>query len=169
MSYRNESWTRWFVPAALAAASLATGCVGSESAGATSGLVEVDSDALPLESVDADEAWRSAPAGCEDRLDVGVSFKVASARDELVAAVNRAGEIVCVDSLDSVQVELEEEGRDEEADELVERFLVTVVCFPDADDLWDDPSPQPSTQIDVGAPVVGKGGMNGGDPSPQPS
>ena len=160
------------------ALTVATGCVGADPAGASrsgasrsgasrSGLAEANSEVIPLERLEQ-RGWISAPAGCEDLLGVEVSFRVASARDSLVAAVGRSGEIICVDSIESVQIELEQDGRADEAEELVERFFTAVVDVPCSEDLWDDPSPQPSHDFDVEDPDVGDG-MNEADPSPQPS
>lgn len=147
----------------------ASGCMGADSIGAAeNGLLEIDPDTVPLESVGSDEEWEAAPAGCEDRLDRALDFKVASSTDHLVAAVDANGVIVCVDTVESVQEELEEEGFDEEAEQLADRFLLAV-GLPDRDSLtsWD-PTPQPSTQLEAKGPSEG-GGMASGDPSPQPS
>lgn len=146
-----------------------TGCMGADAIGATENeLLEIDPGTVPLESVGADEEWEAAPAGCEDRLDGALAFKLASSTDHLVAAVDADGVIVCVDTIESVQEELEEEGFAEAAEQLVGRFLLAV-ALPGRDALtsWD-PTPQPSTQFEAKSPGGGTG-MASGDPSPQPS
>jgi hypothetical protein len=152
---------------ALSAVAL-SGCIGApDERGATSGLVELDTSTPPLGRIDSD-AWRRAPAGCEDRLAAGLSFRLASALDGLVAAVDGEGQIVCVDTVESVQEELAEEGREDEADELGDRYLLAVALavMPSSDSMRaGDPSPQPS----VLAHAPGNGGIANGDPSPQPS
>ncbi|MFK7986296.1 MAG: hypothetical protein AB8I08_09710 [Sandaracinaceae bacterium] len=153
--------------AALLLPVFATGCIGYEEVGSqASGLNEVTQ--TPLGVLGDEDDWMQAPAGCEDRLDVNHSFVVASAPDSLVAALDSdTGEIVCVDSLESVQTELETAGREDDARELAQRFEYTRVLLPDTNDIWDDPSPQPSTEMDTD-PDVGQG-VDGADPSPQPS
>lgn len=145
-----------------------TGCVGNpDERATTSGLVEISTDSPPLGPIDSD-AWRRAPAGCEDRLAAGLSFRLASALDGLVAAVDGDGDIVCVDTVESLQEELAEDGREDEADELGDRYLLAigVAAMPSSDSMRaGDPSPQPS----VVAHAPGNGGIANGDPSPQPS
>lgn len=154
--------------AALLLPVFATGCIGYDEVGSAteSGLSEVTP--IPLGVLGDEDEWIHAPAGCEDRLDVNHAFVVASAPDSLVAALDRdTGEVVCVDSLESVQTELETEGREDDARELAQRFEFTRVLLPDTHEIWDDPSPQPSTEMDTD-PDVGQG-VDGADPSPQPS
>ncbi|HJL20123.1 MAG TPA: hypothetical protein RMH99_30940, partial [Sandaracinaceae bacterium LLY-WYZ-13_1] len=153
----------------LAVALVATGCVGGPAdAGQTGGsLLEVPPDTTPLLGLE-DDAWRHAPPSCEGQLAHGdLDFRLASATDGLVAAVDRSGDVICVDSVESVQEELEEEGREEAAHELGDSFLVAVglAYVPSADSLAaGDPSPQPSIQgMDTSA------GSRHTDPSPQPS
>lgn len=126
-------------------------------------LIEVTPGTTALDSVDSTD-WMAAPAGCEGRIDGDTEFALASAPSGLIAAVDAMGRVICVDTVESVQQELEEEGLDEEADELGERYLLTLglASIPSSEDLvLGDPSPQPS------APR--SGGNRGGDPSPQPS
>lgn len=146
----------FFLSLALATA----GCVGSPDAvHSGSALFEIDPNTRPL-PVLATDAWREAPAGCEGRLAGEVTFKVASAIDGLVAAVDDHGDIVCVDTVDAVQEELEESGEVERADELGDQFLLAAgIYLPDMDGIAAaDPTPQPSVD-----------GIDGQDPSPQPS
>lgn len=144
------------------------GCMGSpDEQGSTSGLVEIEAGTPPLGRIDSD-AWRAAPAGCEDRLVAGQIFRLASAIDGLVAAVDIDGEIVCVDTVESVRAELSEDGREDEADELGDRYLLAIglAVLPSSDSMRaGDPSPQPS----VLAHAPGNEGIANGDPSPQPS
>lgn len=152
----------------LLALLLASGCVSGGAEGADSystGLIEVTPGTLPLAPIEA-EAWQAAPAGCEDRLMGEISFKIASADDGLVAAVDGEGTVVCVDTVESVQEELHEQGDDERADALDDQFLLAagMADIPDGD-YAGDPTPQPST--DFGADPGD--GTNEDDPSPQPS
>lgn len=141
----------------LAAFALALGgCVGApEDAGESqSWLVEVAPGTEPLESVPPSEVV-NAP-GCEDRLGSNVTFAIAG--EGLVAALDAGGDVVCVDSVEDVQDELEEEGRSADAAALGDAYLVAIGLgyVPSASDIAaGDPSPQPS--------------MPNGDPSPQPS
>ena len=148
------------------------GCVGAPSSfdGARSGLAEIDSGTEALPSL-SEEEWQEAPAGCEDRLGVAerLTFALASLHDHLVAAVDSSGDIVCVDTIESVQEELEEQGDEERADSLGDSFLValTIAAMPDADRLRAaDPTPQPNTEIS--AMTAGPGAREG-DPTPQPN
>lgn len=146
----------------------ALGCAGSpdDLGGAGSTLVEVAPGTEPLAAVGSD-AWQDAPPSCDDRLSGEVRFELASAAEGLVAAVDTSGDVVCVDSLESVQEELEEEGREEDADHLGDAYLVAIgfAYVPDSDSIaMGDPSPQPSTD-----PMRANGGSRPADPSPQPS
>src|SRR5262245_34320992 len=100
----------------LFALSLAA-CGNDPWGGTANGLIEVDPDTVPLEEVANDE-WRGAPPSCDGLLSPDVDFLLASAEEELVAAVNENGEIVCVDTVSSVQDELSEQGASEQAAEL---------------------------------------------------
>ncbi|GAB5541727.1 MAG: hypothetical protein SangKO_014870 [Sandaracinaceae bacterium] len=153
----------------VALAALVTGCslggpgpLAVDAANRTS-LIEVTPGTIALDQVDS-TAWMAAPAGCEDRLDGATDYALAGADSGLVAAVDESGSIVCVDTVESVQEELEKEGLDDEADELGERYLLALdlAALPSAEDIASgDPSPQPS--------MSGSGGNRAGDPSPQPS
>ncbi|MEQ8895182.1 MAG: hypothetical protein RID93_46460, partial [Sandaracinaceae bacterium] len=115
----------------VALAALVTGCslggpgpLAVDAANRTS-LIEVAPGTIALDQVDS-TAWMAAPAGCEDRLDRATDYALAGADSGLVAAVDESGSIVCVDTVESVQEELEKEGLDDEADELGERYLLAL-------------------------------------------
>lgn len=96
----------------VALAALVTGCslggpgpLAVDAANRTS-LIEVTPGTIALDQVDS-TAWMAAPAGCEDRLDGATDYALAGADSGLVAAVDESGSIVCVDTVESVQEELE--------------------------------------------------------------
>jgi hypothetical protein len=132
-----------------------SGC-GNDAGSAASGLIEVDRDTVPLEEVASDE-WRGAPASCDGLLSSeAIDFLLASAEEELVAAVDQNGDIVCVDSITSVQDELAEQGDGEQATELGEQFLLAagLAVYAIDDELAaGDPTPQPNTDDLTGAPA----------------
>ncbi len=148
--------------------SLLAGCVGGVEPGSSaSGLVEITPETEPLASVPT-EVWVAAPAGCEDLLAAAVTFRLASAADGLVAAMDAAGRVVCVDTVDAVQEELQEEGDDARADQLGAQFLLAagLAGFPSPEMLVaGDPTPQPN----VGASAPSMAGAANGDPTPQPN
>lgn len=158
----------------LAIGVLLGGCMGApDSAGFHADLIEIDPSTEPLEPVAEDE-WEAAPAGCEGRLGMvgGITFRLASATDGLVAAVDGAGRIVCVDTVESVQEELEEQGEEERADELGDQYLLAahLASLPVADSLAaGDPSPQPNCELAASAPEAAMDGARSGDPTPQPN
>ena len=149
------------------AAILLSGCVGAPpvSGSQSSDLVETRSDSRPLARLDTSTDWEAAPAGCEGRLATpGLTFRVASAQDGLIAAVDDQGNIVCVDTVEAVQSELDAQGHSDEADALGDRFVlaerveiatsVTVLnageptpqpnCGPVLQGYHEDPTPQPN-------------------------
>jgi hypothetical protein len=140
------------------------GCAASpdDLGGGTSGLIEISPNTAPLGWVHSEE-WRSAPAGCEGKLGQDIEFEVASADDGLVAAVADDGDIVCVDSVESVQEELESSGDGERAATLDDAFLLAAgLALPNMDGIAaGDPTPQPS--------IEPASSMESDDPSPQPS
>lgn len=147
------------------------GCVGAPSSfgGASSGVLEIDSGTEALGSLGDDEEWQEAPAGCGDLLDSErLTFMLASLHDHLVAAVDSSGDIVCVDTVESVQAELEEQGEEERAAELGDSFLValTIAAMPNSDLRAADPTPQPNTELPSMSPRMGP---QEGDPTPQPN
>lgn len=162
----------------LLAGALASGCVGSPSDQATAnGLFELPRDVELLGSIEA-EHWEAVPAGCEDRLENTVTFEVALDANGLLVAVDDEGEPVCTDTLEAIQAELEDEGREEEADDLEAAFALTIGAAPeqheqvDFDPASDDPSPQPSDpshSMQEEMPGQGDDPAEPGDPSPQPS
>lgn len=155
---------------------LLAGCMGSPvdpGAGLGGELIEVAPGTEPLDPLDEEHEWQEAPAGCEGRLPAlaWVTFRIASLNDGLVAAIDFAGHIVCVDTIESVQAELEQQGEGDRADELGDRFLVAVtLSMPDPMGvLRADPTPQPNIQISGMRPCGGGGGSHCGDPTPQPN
>lgn len=154
----------FFVAIPLSLASAAAGCAG-DPVGRTwlgSDLVEAPpDDAAPLDDV-ASEEWQAAPAGCEGRLTGNLTFRIASAQDGLVAAVDERGQIICVDTVEAVQEELVSQGDEEQADELGDSFLVSVTVWATTSAILSaaDPVPQPNCDPSMGAPR---------DPIPQPN
>lgn len=148
--------------AVLAIALSAAGCVGGPDAGATqTGLLMADPLVLLRPS-----AWAGAPASCEGLLSGDVEFAVASAEGGLVAAVDDNGEVVCVDTVEAVEEELEQSGRDEEAAALVGAYEATMAARDAAlmsrltpPTHAGDPEPQPNMWRSV----------REGDPEPQPN
>lgn len=158
----------------LAIGVLLGGCMGApELAGHSSDLIEVDASTEPLEPLGEDD-WEAAPAGCEGRLAMSdrLTFRLASAQDGLVAAVDASGEIVCVDTVGSVQEELEEQGEEDRAEELGQQYLLAahIASAPSGDSLLaGDPSPQPNSTLRAVSPDEAMEGSRNGDPTPQPN
>jgi hypothetical protein len=155
-----------FILPVLALAALGCAAHPDDVGAGGSPLVEVSPGTEPLAPV-ASSAWEQAPESCEGQLTEGLHFELASETDGLVAAVDDSGDIVCVDSVESVEQELESEGREEDAEDLRDSYLVAIGCaFVQSPDgfTMGDPSPQPSTN-----PIQVGDGTRTGDPSPQPS
>lgn len=160
--------------AILAALTLLSGCIGAPDLTgyeqASSGLVEVPPSTVPLPLVDADgEDWQTATVGCEDLLDETLTLRLASASAGLVAAVDGEGHIVCVDTLEAIQEELESLGESDRADALRDQFLLAVGLGVPPNPLhWamGDPTPQPNMELSAGADTMS--GTNR-DPTPQPN
>lgn len=137
----------WALGVAFAVASI--GC-GAEPivGGSSSDLLMPDE----LGRVDS-ESWSAADAGCEGHLVGDVRFAIASADGGLVAAVDGEGTVLCVDTVDAVEEELEDIGRTEEADGLVDAYWATIAraaeaegarCAFDQPNREGDPQPEPS-------------------------
>jgi hypothetical protein len=142
-------------------AALAVGCVGSpEYAGSSSGLTERDSSVEPLESFAA--PWGAA-RGCEGLLTErdALTFEIASLEDGLVAALDASGDVLCVDTVESVQAELQASGHDDDAETLGRRFDAAVRAAFDGDVL---PAISGAT-----APGAALEDADRGDPTPQPN
>lgn len=168
---------RTFLRASLATfIALAAGCAaddGDVAGRAESDLLELPAASQPLAPLDEDEDWEDAPAGCEDRLASSqLTFRVASFTYGLVAAVEPDGDIVCVDTVQAVQEELDEQGDAARADELGDRYLLALSYggLPIPRGLVaGDPTPQPNTELRTMSPHDGAGGADRGDPTPQPN
>lgn len=123
MSKRMFGWV-------LAASAVGmVGCVagGDPDVGGSSESL-LDGARAPLEQID-DERWSEASDGCEGLLEGrNLRFALASAEDHLVAAIDGDGRIVCVDTVEAVEEELEESGRSEDAEELVDAFHATLLA-----------------------------------------
>lgn len=149
--------------ALLAGCAVAPGAFGSSD----SDLLEVDPATVPLEPIAVD-AWRSAPAGCEGKL-VGaqfLTFRVASDVDGLIAALDVTGEVLCVDTVESVEEELVACGHHELASTLRERyaaFRATEMRKDFEAARAGDPTPQPN--VDPACSIS----ITSGDPTPQPN
>jgi hypothetical protein len=141
----------------LCALSLA-GCAGGAPSSAEATLVLPD--AAPLETI-SEDAWVEAPPDCDGLLTNSVSFRVASLSGGLVAAVDASGDVICVDTVEAVSSDLDESGRDAEAEALAEGFFAAVhaeevsVAIPG---MASDPEPQPNSRP-----------RGIGDPEPQPN
>ncbi len=149
--------------ALLVAASL-VGCVSPTSfSGSQRGLTELDPSTEPLERIGGDE-WTMAPQDCQGRLSdpAELTFRMASVDEHLVAAVDEDGVVVCVDTVEDVQDELEVRGESARAAELGDQFLLGTVHA--AEVLHPASSP-----VRALAPEEAMGGANAGDPTPQPN
>lgn len=171
------NWKHVWVSIVAALALAMVGCMGGAGPeGASAGespseLLVAEDDGL--EQLDAAE-WSAAQPGCEGLLSGGEHFAVASAEHGLVAVLDADGEVVCVDTVESVEEELEETGREDEADDLVMAFMATVAAnsaearssssssrFGGAT-REGDPDPEPN----LGWNILGR--MRG-DPDPEPN
>lgn len=151
----------------LCVAAALTGCYGATdpTGGSSYALVET----TPLPSVPR-SIWTVAPAGCEGRLDAANAFGVADGEPGLIAVLGADGSVVCVDTLESVDVDLRDRGEASTADELCARYLMVIDGI---DGLRQesssvrpregDPSPQPNM---AGSVTIDD---DKGDPSPQPN
>lgn len=153
----------------LALVALALGCVGpAPYGGSQSDILEIDPATPPLGEIDED-AWGSAPQSCDGRLGDrdGLTFRLASRDEQLVAAVDSNGAVVCVDTVRAVQGELEEGGEAESAALLGAQFLVSVVRPSLAPDALHGPAP--ATTTGALSPREAMDGADKGDPTPQPN
>lgn len=157
---------------AFAALALAIGGTTTVGCGVDPHVGGSSSDLLLMDSLETIEGstWTDAPAGCEGYLEGDVVFAIASVDEGLVAAVGEDGEIICVDTLDAIEAELEETGRHEEADHLVDAFAATVARTAmdpvPTGNQFRAPShegdPQPEPNIDYSR-------FSMGDPQPEPN
>lgn len=147
--------------ALLAIALLGVGCGSASDPGsATIAGLSMDDGGLPLlDESTSTEAWWLAPPGCEGLLRDGVSMAIASLEHGLIAAVDPAGHIVCVDTVEAVGEELDELGRHDDADALSARFATTVVLShgpstvnTDRSRYRGDPHPEPNDCLSCGDP-----------------
>ena len=157
----------------LLGAALAAGCMGDPQLGATYAALE-DHDANPWAAEPLETApyvdWVNAPAGCEGQVEGVETFRRTEDAAELVGAVNLAGMIVCVDSLPAIQAELDEQGREDEAEELGDAFAASMRSSGEEDLAAGDPTPQPNSQATPGDPTPQPNSQaTPGDPTPQPN
>lgn len=133
---------------ALVGASL-TGCAG------VPGDAQVDSTPLlatdsPLPTLPSATPIGISPPDCSGHLGGNITFAVVSINAGLVAAIDANGAVVCVDSVDAVQSDLDASGRQAEADALVAGFTAAVHQAQGRDArfagraLPGDPEPQPN-------------------------
>jgi hypothetical protein len=128
--------------------------------GASSALA--GAPALPIASA---STWLAATPGCEGRLDGDERFEMTTP-DGLVVVL-RGTTAICLDSLESVELELDALGLDERAEELHELFYNTWHARGETRSTGPregDPNPQPS----LGG-LTARTGVVAGDPNPQPS
>ena len=146
--------TGWGVPvlriaaAAIGVGLALSGCVGSEPVAASSSLYGAGSSSLQGLTR---EQWASAHAGCEGLLGETVAFAIASADYELVAAIAHDGRVLCIDTLEAVEEELDESGRGAEADALASRVRALALL------------------TDAARMGIGNGPDRAGDPDPEPN
>lgn len=134
---------------------LTAGCMGAPGAApADSALIE---SGLPLlEDTAVSEDWTAARPGCEGQLGTGTSLAIASVEHGLIAALDGSGHIVCVDTVEAVEAELEETGRSEDAATLVARFEASVMASEAMGiatrNYAGDPHPEPNDCLACGDP-----------------
>ena len=148
----------WSGAGAALVLALVGGCVAAPSASSESTLVLGDVE--PLATL-AEADWQAAPLDCAGLTGASVSFRVASLEGGLVACVDAAGEIICVDSVEAVSSELDGEGRQDAAEEVAAGFGAAVHAEDVAQSvpgMTSDPEPQPNTRP-----------RGIGDPEPQPN
>lgn len=147
--------------ACVVVALLGVGCGGGSDPGsATIAGLTMDDGGLPLlDESSSTEAWWLAPPGCEGLLHDEVSMAIASLEHGLIAAVDPAGHIVCVDTVEAVGEELDELGRHDDAVALSARFETTVVLSHgpssvnlDRSRYRGDPHPEPNDCLSCGDP-----------------
>jgi len=81
---------------------------------------------VPLDGVVDEDIWRAAPAGCEGRLDGrDLVEKVARAENApgLAVVVDEDGDALCVDSLESIAIELMKLQGDPSPDPMYPKLL----------------------------------------------
>lgn len=163
MTGRKGAWKRAFAApmTGMIAAMLAVGCgSASDASSATIGGLTMEDGGLPLlDDATTTEAWWLAPPGCEGLLRDQFSMAIASLEHGLIAAVDPAGHIVCVDTVEAVGEELDELGRHDDADALSERFATTVLLSHgpagvnvDRSRYMGDPHPEPNDCLSCGDP-----------------
>ncbi len=116
-------------------------------------------EAEPLASI-AEAAWVAAP-DCDGLVTASVSFRVASLSAGLVAGIDASGEVICVDSVEAISSDLDESGREEDAEALAASFVAAAHAEEMAvglGDMTSDPEPQPNSRP-----------RGIGDPEPQPN
>lgn len=135
----------------IAACLLASGCASAAVGAADSSLI--------IESRSTADGDVETPVSCEDLLDGGEEFEV---DEHGLVEVHEGDAIVCLDTIESVEAELDEIGREEDANEL---RSVYAMAFGDH---AGDPDPQPNLGL-VGVSAVLQGAESMGDPDPQPN
>ncbi len=144
----NLEPTRRVVPrhvmlvAFAALACLGIGC--SNGAGASSDLIESD---LPLEQVGLADV-ETASSSCEDLLAAVTDFALLG-ETGLIVGLDSGGGAVCIDTVEAVNSELAEDGRSNDAMDLVARYAHAM-------------------EIRQGRPVIRRFVL-GGDPDPEPN
>lgn len=80
---------------------------------------------LPLEGEVAERVWRSAPSGCEGRLSAEDIEHVAWAENApgLGVVLDEEGEVLCVDTLESIAIEVEKVKGDPSPDPMHPAFI----------------------------------------------
>ncbi|MDW8247653.1 MAG: hypothetical protein RMJ84_13870, partial [Sandaracinaceae bacterium] len=117
--FRLGVW-RVFVIVSMSPLAIACGSGSGEFAGVNSYAL---GDFQPLDRVGLSEVQSAAPS-CEGRLE-GVSEFALLGESGLVVGLDEEGEAVCVDAVESVEEELNEQGRSEEALRLGERYRLS--------------------------------------------
>lgn len=101
------------------------GCVGGPGEPTSSedhGLLELD---VPVEGVIDERVWRHVPVGCEGRIDEDDIRHIARAENapELGVVLDDDGDPVCVDTLESIAIELERLQGDPSPDPMYPKML----------------------------------------------
>jgi len=136
---------------------LATGCGAPDVGGAPSALL--GDQTAPLPSVPA-QAWMAAPPGCEGLLGGEQTFAVAASGPNLVAVLSPDGSIVCVDTLQAVEQDLQDSGHPDQARALVRAYDASTDGRFRSPNRWGDPDPEPN---------IGWSCVRHGDPDPEPN
>lgn len=85
-------------------------------------LIEIE---LEIEGAIDEKIWRHAPAGCEGRLFDDAVHRIARAEGapDLAVVLDEDGDLVCVDTIESIAIELERLEGDPSPDPMYPQML----------------------------------------------